>query len=178
MATTNTLWRAVAESKPETVRQLIEAGEFIDYTTSMTTEMHPALRLNSGSEKMVRLLLENRACVSAATIDGETPLHAAVADQVRDDFPTRTVQLLLEHGASLSAKTIAGETPLHTAAANAWGHEAEARLMLQKGASVSARNQRGETPLHLAAFAANQEVVEQLLQRGASVQATTNTGKP
>jgi len=93
-------------------------------TPGESTPLFMAAGLSKGSEDMVRLLLESRASVSARTNTGETPLHAALAEDVRFDFPDGTVRLLLEHGASLSATTRLGETPLHTAAENAWGHEA------------------------------------------------------
>jgi len=107
---------------------------------------------------MVQLLLASKASVSARTNTGETPLHAALAEEVRSDFPDGTVRLLLEHGACLSATNRLGETPLHTAAENAWGHEAVVRLLLNRGAHVSAETKRGETPLHFAAHTGNQEV--------------------
>ena len=127
-----------------------------------STPLFMAAGLSKGSEKMVQLLLASRASVSARTNTGETPLHAALAEDVRFDFPDGTVRLLLEHGACLSATNRLGETPLHTAAENAWGHETVVRLLLNRGADVSANTKRGETPLHFAAHAGNQEVTPPL----------------
>lgn len=73
------------------------------------TALH--LAAHAGNEELTRLLLKNRADVTAKSSGGETALHLAAG--IGNEVLSR---LLLECGAHVTAKTWDGETALHRAA--------------------------------------------------------------
>jgi len=98
--------------------------------------------------------------------DGNTILHKAA-------FYGRLslVRQLIEWGTILDQKNSAGETALTYALLA--GHREAARLLIQHGADVNVRpigrKQRGATPLEAATVAADEDMVELLLDAGCSL---------
>jgi ankyrin repeat protein len=83
--------------------------------------------------------------------------------------PAAAVRLLLEHGANVNTPSgFAGYTPL-IGAAYSENVEAETiRLLLARGAEVKSKAATGETALELARKRGKTEIVDLLLQAGAS----------
>lgn len=94
------------------------------------------------SAVMAKMLLANRADVTAKNSLGETALHKAVNS---DDA---LVEVLLEAKAPINASTLVGETALHYAAGNEFMPAVLALLNHQ--ADVNAKTKRGKLPIDFA----------------------------
>ena len=94
--------------------------------------------------RVVRMLIEAKACVDARDESGLRPLHRAAAAGGAE-----AVALLLESGASVDAATDDGHTPLHVAAMR--NRAPVIRTLLSANADVSARTTDGDTPAVLLA---------------------------
>ena len=129
----------------------------------------------------VRALLQQKADVNAAQVDGATAIHWAVYN---DDLETADTPLamaclygnapmidrLLKAGADAKAKGPNGETTLMLAARN--GTADGIKLLLAAGADVNAReNLRGTTALMWAVEQKHPEAVRTLLEGGADFRA-------
>jgi len=83
----------------------------------------------------------------ASLLNGETPLHAAVASP----FAKRRVlvETLLRKGAGVQILSKEGASPIHLAAGA--GHIESCDLLLKHGAQLNIQENKGDTPLHKAA---------------------------
>jgi uncharacterized protein len=120
-----------------------------------------------GDTAAVRTLLQQKADVNAAQIDGATALHWAV---YRDDL--QTAQLLIGAGARVSVTNRSGITPL--AMACLYGNVKMIETLLAAGADAKERGPNGETSLMMAARNGNAEAIRVLLAAGADVNASEN----
>ena len=119
-----------------------------------------------GLTEKVRLLLRNKADVSARAQRGETPLLSAS----RPEGYPETVLALLEGGAEANAADNFGMTPLHGAAMI--GDVEVARVLVEKGhAELNAQSIDGSTPLHIAAMFGKADFIQFLLDKGADPEA-------
>jgi ankyrin repeat protein len=118
------------------------------------------------NDRVVELIGENPALVSAYSHDGWTPLHLACF------FGQPGVaEVLMAQGADVRARSRnpMQNTPLHAAAA---GRSKDAvRALLEHGADVNARQHGGWTALHAASQNGDVEMVRLLIAGGADVQA-------
>ena len=123
----------------------------------------PALAdaVEQGNKALVRTLLDARADVNAAQVDGMTALHWAV---YRDDL--ETAGLLVRAGAKVNAANRYGVPPLSLACTN--GNSDLVALLLGAGADANASLPGGETVLMTAARTGNLETVKALLAKGAN----------
>ncbi len=112
----------------------------------------------------VQLLLDRRADVNAAQVDGMTALHWAV----HHDTEGMTARLL-RAGADPRAGNRYGITPLALACTN--GNAAIVGLLLKAGADANASLPGGESALMTAARSGAVQVVQALLAHGARVEA-------
>src|SRR5262249_45231152 len=97
------------------------------------------------NKEAVRSLLQKKADVNAAQVDGTTALHWAVR---ADDL--ETADLLIRAGANVSATNREGVTPTQLAAIN--GNAAMIEKLLKAGANPNASLSKfGDTALMLAA---------------------------
>jgi uncharacterized protein len=120
--------------------------------------------LKSQNTAAAKTLIRQRVGVSAADVDGSTPLQwAAHWNDVE------TVKLLLAAGAKPNVANRYGVTPLHEAATI--GSAPVVAALLRAGAQANATYGEGETPLMLAARAGNLESVKLLIEAGADVNA-------
>lgn len=124
-----------------------------------------------GDLDTVKTLLGRKANIEAQDAEGCTALMAAA---VRGG--PEIEHLLLEYGANLEAKDKEGNTALILAAK--YSHKAEnVTDLLNRRANIEAVNEDGCTPLHEAAISGRVEIVQALLEGGASIDVKTKTGK-
>ena len=119
---------------------------------------------------LVRTLLEAKADVNAAQIDGTTALHWAA---YHDD--AEMAALLVRAGANVNAVNRYGVPPLSLACAT--GNAGVVKLLLAAGADANATLKGGETVLMVAARSGNLEAVKALLARGARHDARERRGQ-
>ena len=117
-----------------------------------------------GNQALLRKLLEQKADVNQAQIDGATALHWAI---YRNDL--ETAQLLIKAGARVEAKTREDITPLYMA--SAYGNPDLIRILLGAGADAKQKGPNGETMLMLAARSGSAESIDLLRKAGADVNA-------
>jgi len=146
---------------------------------------HAAL---NGDLDLVKLLVDNRADVNAASVTGYAPLHLAMAGGYQD-----VARLLLERGARVNARDRHGNTPLHWIAFADGGSVSSfqnsinikdtytyarigpdaypplAALLIDRGADINAVNGHGMTPLGSVNSARNEKVAILLRSKGAEV---------
>lgn len=122
--------------------------------------------VEGGNEDVLRLLLDRGAAVNLG-VPRFTALHLAIENE-RDAM----AELLLARGANVELREDIGLTPLLMARC-----ERIVRLLLDHGADADAQGKDGTTALHRAAMWPGKEaVVKLLLERGASVAITDNSG--
>jgi len=146
-----------------------------DMTHYHTTPL--AAAVSCGHTDIVRLLLSSGASVDTHDIRGCTPLHFSA----RNGFET-ILTLLLEQGSEVDVDTrdYQGVTPLMYAAfADHWS---AANILIQHGAGVELKSKLDYmTALHYAAQhtlkTTQTDVIDLLIQHGASVNSTTHYGK-
>ena len=117
-----------------------------------------------GDQAALRRLVQQKADVNAAQIDGATALHWAV---YREDVAA--ARLLLNAGAVVDAQNREGITPLYMAAV--YGHRAMIEIFLKAGANAKQQGPYGETLVMLSARSGNPDAVRLLLKAGADVNA-------
>ena len=117
-----------------------------------------------GDQVALRRLVQQKADVNAAQIDGATALHWAV---YRDDVAA--ARLLLKAGAIVDVQNREGITPLYMAAV--YGHPAMIDMFLKAGANAKQTGPNGETLVMLSARSGNPDAVRLLLEAGADVNA-------
>lgn len=118
----------------------------------------------------IRMLVEQRAEVNKAQVDGLTALHWAA---YHDDL--KTAKLLLQAGADANAANRYGVTPLSLACTN--GNEAIVDLLLDAGADPHSSVRGGETVLMTAARTGKLGPVKSLLAHGAELDAKERRGQ-
>jgi ankyrin repeat protein len=123
-----------------------------------------------GSREAVRTLLQRKADVNLAQIDGTTALHWAVRV---DDLDM--ADMLIRAGAKVTAATREGVTPLQLAAMN--GNAAMLLKLIKAGADPNAPlTEFGDTALMMASRTGKTEAVAALLETGAQVNAKETWG--
>jgi ankyrin repeat protein len=123
-----------------------------------------------GNKDAVRSLLQKKADVNAAQVDGTTALHWAVR---ADDL--ETAELLIRAGATVSAANREGVTPMRLASIN--GNAPMIEKLLKAGANPNALLSKfGDTALMLAARTGKLDAVKVLLDNGAQVNAVETWG--
>jgi ankyrin repeat protein len=161
--------------------------------------------MKSGSNNIIRMLLDAGADVGAKNGDGLTALPYAPmncetsvlarllgkgADVNEQDSEGRTLlhkmaaadnlpvlRFLVERDADISKITLQGETVLHSAVAGE-GHEKVFQYLLLKGANIEARDKAGYTPFHKAVNSwRSQNTLRILLALNANVEATNPDGE-
>jgi ankyrin repeat protein len=125
---------------------------------SGATPLHVAV--NEGHLKIVRLLLDKGAKVSARDGSSATPLHVAAWEHHAE-----IVKLLLEKGSDPNAKDFGENTPLHLA----YDDKVCVKLLLAAKADPNVVSLPGETPLSAAAYHGVTDVAELLLANGAKL---------
>jgi ankyrin repeat protein len=117
-----------------------------------------------GDAAAVRRLIEQKADINAAQVDGATALHWAV---YRDDLAL--TDLLITSGANIAAANREGVTVL--AMASLYGNPAMIERLLKAGADPKQRGPNGETMVMYAARNGNPAAIKMLVAAGADVNA-------
>src|SRR5215471_12698475 len=118
----------------------------------------------NGNHAGLRVLLQQKADVNAAQIDGATALHWAA---YRDDM--EAARLLISAGAKVDAANREGITPLYMA--SLYGNVELINALVNAGADAKQKGPHGETMVMLAARSGNAESIKSLLRAGADVNA-------
>ena len=123
-----------------------------------------------GDKQAVRSLLQKKADVNAAQVDGTTALHWAVR---ADDL--ETADLLIRAGAKVSAANREGVTPMQLAAMN--GNAAMIEKLIKAGVNPNVSLSKfGDTPLMMVARSGKVDAVKMLLDNGAQANAIETWG--
>lgn len=137
-------------------------------------ERSTALNLSVNSLRMVRLLLAKGANPNLADGDGITPLVAAVA--VKN---SKMIEALLKAGAKVDGDldTAANELlrPLYIAILN--DDQATVEMLFKHGAKLDLKTKGGVTAILLAVFTQKPEILEWLIDMGASMQCVWPDGQ-
>ena len=112
----------------------------------------------------LRALLEQKADVNAAQVDGATALHWAVYHDDRE-----AIDLLINSGAKIDVKNREGVTPLRLA--SLYGNVPLIDRLIKAGADAKQRGPAGETMVMLAARNGNPEAIRLLVAASADVNA-------
>src|SRR5215831_2976270 len=118
----------------------------------------------NGNHAGLRVLLQQKADVNVAQIDGATALHWAA---YRDDM--EAARLLISAGAKADAANREGITPLYMA--SLYGNVELINALVNAGADAKQKGPHGETMLMLAARDGSAESIKMLLLAGADVNA-------
>ena len=133
-------------------------------TASAAGKSDVADAASKGDKAAVRTLIQQKADVNAAQIDGATALHWAV---YRED--AELVDILVRAGANAKVTNREGVTPLMMAAL--YGNAGIIDRLLKAGADAKAVGPNGETMLMFAARNGNPAAVKLLIEAGADVNA-------
>lgn len=136
-----------------------------------TTALHFAAAFNKVDA--IHVLAAARANLDAPDNVGCTPLHRACANNC-----CYAIAALAMYGANMNKRNNEGKAPLHQAAATP-GRLGVVQLLLAAGADSTLRGGSGDeeaTALHHAAKAGHIDVIEVLIEAGASVDAKNSSG--
>ncbi|RPB02411.1 ankyrin, partial [Choiromyces venosus 120613-1] len=194
---------AAARGQTHLIKFLVEKGTDVNLKTGhqLRTPLHEACE--NGHEDAVSLLLAAGADASIPDVHGDTPLHVSaphpkIAEclldrganvdaqsfywsetalhKAIDAAAEETVELLLSRGARVDLCGYYDQTVLHLAAVS--GSKRILELLLGNGADrfLEERDMEGETPLHRAVRRGFQDMIRELLSRGANVAAQNYIG--
>ncbi|GAM40220.1 Pfs, NACHT and Ankyrin domain protein [Talaromyces pinophilus] len=124
----------------------------------------------TGSNTMIKFLLDRGMEIESPSYDGQTPLSWAAGNGWDS-----TVILLLARGAYIESRSNNGQTPLSWAAT--CGQVSTVELLLEIGADIETRSISGQTPLSWAAMYGQKYEVELLIKKGANINTRSNNGK-
>jgi len=146
------------------------AAVVVSYAVAAPAKSEVADAAQHGDKAAIRSLVQKKADVNAAQIDGTTALHWAVE---ADDL--ELVDLLIRNGAKVSIANVAGVTPIQLAALN--GSAAMLDRLIAAGADPNVPLTRsGDTALMIASRTGKVDAVRVLLDRGAKVNAQETWG--
>ena len=125
------------------------------------TPLHHAV--DTGKLEAASLLIKMGADVDAVNFKKETPLHTAAYEGNAD-----AVKLLLEHHADPALREMRDRIPLFLACN--WGNDLETvRLLIDAGSDVNDKNSRGEIVLVSTLYYGKKEIIDLLIDRGATI---------
>ncbi|MCY4588747.1 MAG: ankyrin repeat domain-containing protein [Bryobacterales bacterium] len=169
------LHEAVDSRSYETVDRLLSGGAKPDQQEALLgqTPLHRAAeRLET---EIMDRLLQSGANPNLRDAMGDTPLHAVLRTDVREEDQLTAVNSLIAHGARLDLPDRQTEaTPLHLAVTN--DKPDIASRLLDVTATPDTRDVNGATPLHLAASFQSPKATDRLLNAGANPNCISKDG--
>ena len=127
--------------------------------------------IRATSKECVSMLLEHSTKKEAANVYGSTALHVASTGNNAE-----IVAMLVKHGrVNINTLDNANCTALHSVAELGLG--ATARLLLDAGVDTSIANMAGDTAMHIAVFWKSLDVLEELVESGASFSMLNSDGE-
>ncbi|XP_077070521.1 dynein axonemal heavy chain 12 isoform X2 [Siphateles boraxobius] len=151
-------------------QSLLEYSKHTDSATSNPLDLidHEELftAIQAGNEDALKVLVQRKEALSNADSRGWIPLHEAAVQHKRSILE---ITYAASPQGSGQCRTLRGETPLFLAVVH--GLRENATFLLQNGCDPDCKNEDGDSALvaGLAAQAGHLNVVEVLLQKGASV---------
>lgn len=125
------------------------------------TPLHYAV--DEGKLEAASLLLANGADIDAVNYKEETPLHIAAYEGNAE-----AVRLLLTHDADITKREMRDRIPLFLACN--WGGDLETvRLLIDARSDVNDKNSRGEIVLVSTLYYGKKEIIDLLIDRGATL---------
>ena len=154
----------------QTIQSIIDHGAHVnDVNNRNQTPLYFACC--DRQEDFVKILLDTGADPNIADKYGDSCLHAAMYGCCR----TETIQEILDHGALVSVQNIEGATPLLLACSSAQAESVE--LLLSLGADPNMADADGETSiLNAIEGFCSVQIIQRLIDNGANVNASNNTG--
>lgn len=165
-----TIHQAALQGDLEAIQRLVVSGADVNSVDSHNETPLTTAAL-AGHGEVVNYLLQRGARISAVNANGLTPLHAAAYGG-----HTVVVELLLAKGAAVNQnQNRFGVAPLHLAAEE--NQIDVAVLLLAAGADPRSTERHGYTALSRAGWRSHWEVVNLLLDRGATCQGAELVGE-
>jgi ankyrin repeat protein len=125
------------------------------------TPLHHAIE--GGNLEAASLLISSGADIDAVNYKKETPLHIAAYEGNAE-----AVKLLLAHGTDPAIREMRDRIPLFLACN--WGNDLETvRLLIVAGSDVNDKNSRGERVLISTLYYGKKEIIDLLIDRGATI---------
>jgi ankyrin repeat protein len=155
---------ALVNSNKEIALELIEADPSIinDCMYETPSKLSPMIvAVKENFDQVIRTLIKHGADLYNDECD-TTPLHIAAAKGLDSIVTT-----LIEVGASVNRPDADGEPPLFSAVSDV----TIVKILLDNSAEVNAKKKFARTPLHCAAFLGKLDSVEELIKRGANIDA-------
>ncbi|KAL8841090.1 MAG: hypothetical protein Q9176_003431 [Flavoplaca citrina] len=168
--------RAALKGYVDIIQRLVQSGA--DVNTQDKNKRTPLLyAVDGGHYAAAELLLQHGADPNAQDDWENTPLHTAseILDNEDDQRHRGMIQLLCDYGADPNIQNNVGETAVFSAVRSR-GIDTTRSLVLQKSCDLNMKNDRDETPLYLAIEYGSEEVIVELLRRGANLTAIDNRG--
>ncbi|KAL8670597.1 MAG: hypothetical protein Q9168_004871 [Polycauliona sp. 1 TL-2023] len=139
------------------------------------TPLHVAI--SGGHYAASEILLQRGADVDATGAYGITPMHLLVKTQDKFDGQQylTAIRLLIDHGADLNHPDHGGETPI-IHALRCSNIVALKIFISEAGCDVDIKNRSGDSPLFIAIQYGSEEVIDDLIQRGANLSALDDYG--
>lgn len=125
------------------------------------TPLHYAI--DEGKLEAASFLIANGADIDAVNYKKETALHIAAYDGNAE-----AAKLLLKHGADPAKREMRDRIPLFLACN--WGNDLETvRILIDAGSDVNDKNSRGELVLVSTLYYGKKEIIDLLIDRGATL---------
>ncbi|KAK0381196.1 hypothetical protein CLIM01_01435 [Colletotrichum limetticola] len=151
------------------LRSLIDHGSSNEVIESIGEELL-ASAARYGCAESVKLLLNRGVSIESKDEDGCTPLANAA-----EEGNKKTAEVLIKQKAKVDCKDANGLTALSLAAQA--GHVSLVKLLVEGGARIDRKDETdGRTALHWAVLKDRKAVIEELLERGANIEASSKTG--
>ncbi|CAL4248118.1 unnamed protein product, partial [Meganyctiphanes norvegica] len=153
-----------------TLQTLIQLGADVNCKTDQMNCTPLWFASSKGHDKVIKILLKNKAQIDLDNIQGATPLFAASRNG-----HVVAVHMLLTNGASVNSADSKGATPLIYASLH--GMDEVVSLLILYGANIEAVTNDGGSSLLLACKEGNLSTVKLLIQEGANPHVCDKNGK-